>query len=69
MVDNDDCSECSTSSADSSCSINSFQAIAPLTAHKKRGHFFKVEFLHQKLTPKSYIETRYKLFQKHVPSY
>jgi hypothetical protein len=43
--------------------INSFQAIAPLTAHEKGAYF------PQKLTPKSSTETEYKLFQKHVPSY
>jgi hypothetical protein len=49
------------------CTVNSFQAIAPLTGQKK-GSFFKRPYLHQKLTPKSFIKTRYKLFQKHVPS-
>jgi hypothetical protein len=55
--------------------VNSFQAIAPLTAQEK-GYFFKGAFLPKKLTPKSSIKTRYKLFQahmlpirlKHVPS-
>jgi hypothetical protein len=35
----------------------------------EKGSFFKGAYLPQKLTPKSYIETEYKLFQKHVPSY
>jgi hypothetical protein len=36
---------------------------------EKGGNFLKGAYLPQKLTPKSSIETEYKLFQKHVPSY
>jgi hypothetical protein len=42
--------------------------MVPLTAHLLGVHFWGAYFP-QKLTPKSYIETEYTLFQKHVPSY
>jgi hypothetical protein len=48
--------------------VNSSPAIMPLAA-LYFGVIFKGAYLPQKLTPKSSIETEYKLFQKHVPSY
>jgi hypothetical protein len=43
--------------------------LMPHICGMKMGSFFKGAYFPQKLTPKSSINTEYKLFQKHVPSY
>jgi hypothetical protein len=48
--------------------VNRTPANAAYLRHEKSGPFFKRAYFPQKLTPKSSINTEYKLFQKHVPS-
>jgi hypothetical protein len=54
---------------DNGSSLNRIPVMVPLTAPLFGSLFFKGAYFPQKLTPKSSIETEYKLFQKHVPSY
>jgi hypothetical protein len=54
---------------DNGSSLNSFQAIEPLTAHKRKGYIFKGAYFPQKLTPKTSTEPRYKLFHGRVSFY
>jgi hypothetical protein len=51
-----------------SVDVNRIPVMAPILA-PILGSFLKGVYLPQKLTPKSSIETEYKRFQKHVPSY